>query len=254
MPAGASKPDLWDAEGVIVSDADGVMAISIECEPELRELPDQPWVTLSQAVSWIAFGSSMSSYGVCNLLKLSGEVERTLALRDISKAVADLIALGRRASIQLRGCYIEDPSTVDDRVGAMRIPVRDFEMFAQYHILKDALQCGYGITQSSFDPASEELHPWGLPAYHAVQVEREILFNRFRPERLAECKLPANRQLNHDEIVKRARAMLVERPNLSKGSAAASIVAELPPHPKTGKRRDTRHIERLIAPLWEGGI
>lgn len=64
----------------------------------------------------------------------------------------------------------------------------------------------------------------------------------------------ANRQLNHSEVISTAATMLKEQPSLSKGSAAASIVAELPVNPRTGKPRDTRHIERIIAHLWEGGI
>ena len=65
-------------------------------------------------------------------------------------------------------------------------------------------------------------------------------------------KIPANRQLDHEKIRDRVREMRREQPNLSKGSAAASIVAELPNNPKTGKPRDQRGIERIIAPLWEG--
>lgn len=67
-------------------------------------------------------------------------------------------------------------------------------------------------------------------------------------------KVPANRQLRHDEIISKAVELLKAQPNLSKGSAALSIVAELPRNPRTGKRRDTRHIERMIAHLWEGGV
>jgi|JI81BgreenRNA_FD_contig_31_7482601_length_1355_multi_5_in_0_out_0_1 hypothetical protein len=64
--------------------------------------------------------------------------------------------------------------------------------------------------------------------------------------------VPANRQLDHASIIERAARMLREQPNLSKGSAAASIVADLPSNPRTKRPRDTRHIERLIAHLWEG--
>lgn len=67
-------------------------------------------------------------------------------------------------------------------------------------------------------------------------------------------RVPApNRQLDYDEIKAKAKAMREQRPELSIGSAAASIVAELPPNPRTKKQRDHRHIERLIAPLWKEG-
>jgi len=65
-------------------------------------------------------------------------------------------------------------------------------------------------------------------------------------------RAPANRQLDHASIIETAAKMFREQPNLSKGSAAASIVADLPLNPRTKRPRDTRHIERLIAHLWEG--
>lgn len=67
-------------------------------------------------------------------------------------------------------------------------------------------------------------------------------------------KVPPNRQLDHEEISRHAAAMLAEQPGLSKGSAAASIVADLAPNPKSGLPRDARHIERIILHLWEGGL
>lgn len=66
--------------------------------------------------------------------------------------------------------------------------------------------------------------------------------------------VPANRQLDHEKIISQVADMLRQQPGLSIGSAAASIVAELPPNRKTGKPRDTRNIERIIAHLWEGKV
>ena len=83
------------------------------------------------------------------------------------------------------------------------------------------------------------------PAY----VERDELLKVFKPTR---GKTPTNRQLDHNAIRRRAAEMRAEQPNISIGSAAASIAAGLPPNPKTGKQRDTRGIERIIANLWKG--
>jgi hypothetical protein len=89
-----------------------------------------------------------------------------------------------------------------------------------------------------------------------IAVNRADLVKAFPPEekpgRSKGGEVPPNRQLDHDAIFDRVIAMRVERPALSKGSAAASIVAELPPNPRTGKPRDARYIEKLIAHLWEG--
>jgi hypothetical protein len=65
--------------------------------------------------------------------------------------------------------------------------------------------------------------------------------------------VPRNRQLDHDQIVKRATELRKERADISKGSAAASIIAELGENPRTGKPWDNRHIERIIGRLWPRG-
>ncbi len=66
--------------------------------------------------------------------------------------------------------------------------------------------------------------------------------------------VPPNRKLDHGKIKARVTEMREGQPMLSRGSAAASIVAELGNNPRTGKPWDYRHIERIIAPLWEGGL
>jgi hypothetical protein len=66
--------------------------------------------------------------------------------------------------------------------------------------------------------------------------------------------VPPNRKLDHADIIGRVASMIEAQPGISKGSAAASIVADLPRNPTTGKPRDTRHIERIIAHLWEGEV
>ncbi len=75
-----------------------------------------------------------------------------------------------------------------------------------------------------------------------------------RPKAPTTGGVPANRKLDHNKITDAAIAMRAARPEISIGSTAASIVADLPPNPRNGKRRDARHIEKIIAPLWEGEV
>lgn len=102
--------------------------------------------------------------------------------------------------------------------------------------------------------AKQKLTAWAFD----VALRRKDLVATFQPEGpggvVAGGNVPANRKLNHEEIIGQAATMIAAQPGISKGSAAASIVAELPHNPKTGKPRDTRHIERMIAHLWEGGL
>lgn len=109
---------------------------------------------------------------------------------------------------------------------------------------------GVAMLVSRVDPMA----PWAMD----IAVHRESLAAKFQPRSIVLTELgdivPPNRQLNHAKIIEQAASMLTARPGISKGSAAASIVADLPRNPKTGKPRDTRHIERIIAHLWEGGL
>lgn len=102
--------------------------------------------------------------------------------------------------------------------------------------------------------AKSKLTRWAFD----IAVRRGDLVDTFPAEMqsaiVAGGKVPANRQLDHNEIVGWAASMLAKQPGISKGSAAASIVADLPKNPRTKKPRDTRHIERIIAHLWEGGV
>lgn len=61
------------------------------------------------------------------------------------------------------------------------------------------------------------------------------------------------RSLDHEAIRDQARELRHEQSSISIGSAAASIVTDLPANPKTGKPRDTRGIERIISPIWPPG-
>lgn len=112
----------------------------------------------------------------------------------------------------------------------------------------------YSCGTAQLVSAKSKLTPWAFD----IAVRRADLVDTFPAEMqsaiAAGGKVPANRQLDHDEILGRAASMLAEQPGISKGSAAASIVADLPKNPRTKKPRDTRHIERIIAHLWEGGV
>lgn len=92
------------------------------------------------------------------------------------------------------------------------------------------------------------------PQFLSADIMRAFPASAIEPAGAGGGIVPANRQLDHAEIIAKAAAMRSKQPSLSKGSAAASIVEELPRNPKTGKRRDYRHIERMIGHLWEGEV
>lgn len=110
-------------------------------------------------------------------------------------------------------------------------------------------------TGAGIDLVSEEARStvWAFD----VQIKRVNLIAAFPAKGTAAVsggEVPANRKLNYEKIRADVAAMRIERPNLSKGAAAASIVADLGNNPRTGKPWCYRHIERIIAPMWEGGL
>lgn len=89
--------------------------------------------------------------------------------------------------------------------------------------------------------------------YLQIQAKREDALRVFPASYLdgGEQKPKArNQQIDRDWVIARAVELRREQANLSIGSAAESLVEELPRNPRTKKRRDKRHIERMIAPLW----
>lgn len=85
-----------------------------------------------------------------------------------------------------------------------------------------------------------ELAGWKLPATQSSGAAAD------------ERSIPANRHLDHDDLRRRAAEMRANQPSLSVGSAAASLVADLPNSPRTGKPFDARGIEKIIRPVWGG--
>jgi hypothetical protein len=92
---------------------------------------------------------------------------------------------------------------------------------------------------------------WPVGA-HNLRFSRAEILRRWPAEK--PTATPANRRLDHDAITSRAGELLAAQPGLSKGSAAASIIAELGNNPKTGRPWDNRHIERMIGHLWMGDL
>jgi hypothetical protein len=88
----------------------------------------------------------------------------------------------------------------------------------------------------------------GLPVLlprQEFEAWRKTLAAREKP------KATRKRSLNYEEIRRTVAQWLRERPTLSIGSAALAVAEDLPRNPKTGKRRDARHIETIIGDLWD---
>jgi hypothetical protein len=224
-------------------------------EPVKKRLPpDAPFVTLSEALTWIAFGFALDRDGLDRAIS-GNAFDATDPQAALSAAMAKLAIRASGDQVSTRGKYVESHSTDGSKVLTSPIdPVR-FEDFAQFDILYDGLRYGTGLTWNNGESALERALQDRGDAFRSVKVNRVDLLKLFPGEDTkAGGIVRPNRKLNHEEIIQQAAAMRVTQPTISKGSAAASIVADLPPNSKSGKPRDTRHIERMIAHLWEGGL
>lgn len=110
-----------------------------------RVPPDNPFVTLSEALSWIAFSFSMDSdqlnYAIEARAMDSVDMEQELAA-----AVAKLASKAAGELIELRGKYVERRGADEATVRTKRIEPESFEDFAQFDIIYDGLAYGSGLT------------------------------------------------------------------------------------------------------------
>ena len=213
-----------------------------------------PWWSVNQALAWVAtrIPSYVEYIGDLETQEpldyrpyfVQAICESQVAESDEAKALMD----GRRANWPAGSFLAHAGRAMLEKILAGEVdPVtRDN---GQGRKMRGEEFVGIGSKESGGDWL--DLDP--QPLFSSAEIMRAFPASELEP-RAGKGIVPANRQLDHAGIVAKAEAMLREQPNLSKGSAAASIVAELAPNPKTGKPRDTRHIERMIAHLWEGGV
>jgi hypothetical protein len=221
-----------------------------------REPPDRPFVELTQALTWIAFAVSLSrdEFSVLESCRFGLFVQDAWpdALRAAMASFADQ---GSAGNIRVRGRYVANYSDHAAAAQANTEYLSDTQLrdFACFDSLYGGLERGAGLVWEA--DVMERALDFRGDGWRDVEVYRAELMNAYPPQTtIGGRTTPPNRQLDHGEIIARATRMLGDQPTLSKGSAAASIVAELPPNPRTGKPRDTRHIERMIAHLWQGKV
>lgn len=258
-----------------------------------RALPEHPFVSLTEAITWIAFGDSMMVDDLQAQLKChrpltadsaksrlhkfftnddSGSpdvpgteyfVDRQSGLEQLANAWEQIRHGVDGELVKVRGRFSESYSLADARLQVVEeLGGKVIATFSQFDVstggIRRPLDALPGVLWENhpdsydreFQAFSDEIR--AADGYLLVEVKRTGLIRAF-PHRYPSQRAQ-NRQLDRNAIMEKAAAMLGSQPGLSKGSAAASIVSELPANPRTGKPRDTRHIERMIAHLWEGGL
>lgn len=143
--------------------------------------PPASFVTLSEALSWIAFRFSMNS----DLLGRTAIAPSTLSddpERDLAQAIASLAAKASGGQIELRGKYFERHSVKDCEVlTAVIEPVR-LDDFAHFDILHDGLRFGKGLTWQRGNNSLDRIMQDRGDCYRAVRVNRFDLLRHFPSE------------------------------------------------------------------------
>ncbi len=140
--------------------------------------PDAPFVTLSEALTWIAFGFALDRDSLDRAI--SGHAfESTDPQAALSAAVAKLALRASGGQIAARGKYVESYSTDEKKVLTAQIdPVR-FEDFAQFDILYDGLRYGTGLTWNKGGSALERALQDRRDAFRSVKISRADLLKLF---------------------------------------------------------------------------
>ena len=143
--------------------------------------PDAPFVTLSEALTWIAFGFALDRDGLDRAI--SGHAfDITDPQAALSAAMAKLAVRASGGQIAARGKYVESHLTDENKVLTEPIdPVR-FEDFAQFDILYDGLRYGTGLTWTKGGSALERTMQDRRDAFRAVKVSRADLLDLFPNE------------------------------------------------------------------------
>lgn len=177
------EPDMQGAKlWVKLLDWERFLARTIIPDPSRSRLPPaEPFVTLSEAVAWIAFGVSMDSNMVDAVLSLDSYGEHVPQVA-IKGAVARLTSLAHGEKIAMQGKY--RPSHHDEKCTLLTEPIEahKFADYRQFNHLHDALLHGEGVTW--WRGATERQKSGGRPdSFIEVRVNRADLLREFGNDR-----------------------------------------------------------------------
>lgn len=146
-----------------------------------RPPPPASYVSLSEALSWIAFRFSMNSEQLSRKALAPGNLSDDPE-QELAEAMASLATKASGGRIELRGKYFAHHSVKDSEVlTAVIEPVR-LDDFAQFDILHDGLRFGEGLM---WQKGNNSLY-WVLndrgDCYSAVRVNRADLLRHFPAE------------------------------------------------------------------------
>ena len=144
--------------------------------------PEAQFVTLSHALTWIAFGVSMDSDQLHEVLTLDlyGEHDPQ---EGIKAAVVQLVERGRAGRVAMEGKYRESHGDEKRTLLTAAIEPIKFANFRQFNYLSDELRHGEGLTWwRTAHAVTDRLVSGGrADSFIEVDVNRADLLREFRP-------------------------------------------------------------------------
>ena len=144
-----------------------------------RTPPSVPFVSLSQALSWIAFGFSFDRMALYNVIGMEPFGGLASSQRALSDAVSRLATIATDGSVAMLGKYVHVYSSEINHVLTAPIEAMRFADFAQFDILSDGLRYGRGLTWVFEEKAFEQNSSGRPDGYRSVTVNRDDLMRLF---------------------------------------------------------------------------
>lgn len=142
--------------------------------------PETPFVSLSEALSWIAFGISLEVGRLCRALK--AEELGSDAPSRLAAAVRQLALHASDGGIKARGRYVANQLSREEGVDTKDIEPAAFSDFLAFHPAHDGLMRGTGILWGDEPYAFERiLGDVKSDEYRSVLVRRADLMRTFEP-------------------------------------------------------------------------
>ena len=144
--------DRW-SEAQVGADISAHLVLPTPCdathEPSpvsARPPPDVPFVTLSEALSWIAFHFALDNFELDRALGAGAFGPPAYQQKKLARAVAEFASIASGGGLSVRGKYVEGHLVDCATIETNKIePVR-FEDYAQFDIVEDGLRRGTGLT------------------------------------------------------------------------------------------------------------
>jgi len=157
------------------------------------ELPNQPYVTLSEALSWIAFATPLGRESLNKeLAGLTFKMELSAAKAQLEQGVSNFMDAAAVGKIQIVGKHLLSHLADPDESKVDIIPEGECQNYRQFDITIDGLRFGEGL---AWLPNENEV--WAYEAnkhpdfYTQIKVKRSSLMHAFSARIIG---MPANAQ------------------------------------------------------------